>query len=483
MFHHPPEWRNWQTHQTQNLTGPGPVGVRFPPPANYRQKSTTVNTRTFKKGIHPEEFKESSRDLAIREAPCPPKVIIPLRQHIGAPLQPLVNKGDPVKTGQVIARAEAFVSAPVHSSVTGVVKNIGKYPTPLMASDTCIEIETGEAEEFDFDPDTEIDYTKLKKEEIIDAIRQAGMVGMGGAAFPTAVKFIPPEGISIHTVVLNGCECEPYLTADHRLMLEYPEKILTGLKIILQAVGAEKAVIGIEKNKPDAIAKIQGLCANEPQIRVQAVKTKYPQGAEKMLIDAVLGLRVPPGKLPLHVGVVVSNVGTAAAVYDAVVRKIPLYQRVVTLSGDALKQPANMMVRIGTPFSFLFDHLGGFNGNVGKIIMGGPMMGVTQFNPDVGVTKATSGILVLSSKKQKKEYNCINCAECVYHCPLFLVPTKIVRFARGGIWDKAEAFGALNCIECGTCGFLCPSSIPLVHWIRVAKNRITEIQRTSKDKK
>jgi len=442
-----------------------------------------LKTRTFKQGIHPEEFKELSENLAIQEAPLPPRVIIPLRQHIGAPLQPLVAKGDRVKTGQVIARSDAFVSVPVHSSVTGVVKNVGNAPSPLAASDTCIEIQTEEIEELDFDPAVVVDYQSLSTKRIVDSIRQAGIVGMGGAAFPTAVKFIPPEGVKIHTVVLNGCECEPFLTADHRLMLEAGEKIVFGLKIIMKAVAAEKAIIGIETNKSDAIGKLTELCKDEPSIRVRAVKTKYPQGAEKMLIDAVLGIRVPPGKLPLHVGVVVSNVGTAAAVYEAVVKKIPLYKRVVTLSGDALLRPANLLVRIGTPFSFLFEHLGGFSQEVGKILLGGPMMGVTQFNPEVGVTKATSGILVVGKSKPRKEYNCINCAECVHNCPMFLVPTKIARYARNDIWDKAEEYGALNCIECGCCSFVCPSNIPLVHWIRVAKNRITEIKKEVKDKK
>ena len=459
------------------------MGVRFPPPAVIKKKRKTLKKQTFKKGIHPREFKELSEKLAIEEAPLPPRVIIPLRQHIGAPLEPLVAKGDRVKTGQVIARSKAFVSAPVHSSVTGTVKSVGNAPSPLSASDTCIEIQTEETEELAFDPAPETDIGKLSPEQIVEAIREAGIVGMGGAAFPTSVKFIPPEGIKIHTVVLNGCECEPFLTADHRLMLESGEKIVSGLKIIMKAVSAEKAIIGIETNKPDAIAGLSGLCRNETSIRVRSVKTKYPQGAEKMLIDAVLGIRVPPGKLPLHVGVVVSNVGTAAAVHDAVVNGIPLYRRVVTLSGDALSRPANLMVRIGTPFSFLFEHLGGFSGEVGKVLLGGPMMGVAQFNTEVGVTKATSGILVTGKTKPRKEHNCINCAECVYNCPMFLVPTKIARSARYDIWDKAEEYGAPNCIECGCCSFVCPSNIPLVHWIRVAKNRIIEIQKETRDKK
>jgi electron transport complex protein RnfC len=458
-------------------------GGSTPPSGSNQKKRITLKTQTFKKGIHPKEFKELSEKLAIEEAPVPPKVIIPLRQHIGAPLEPLVAKGDRVITGQVIARSKAFVSAPVHSSVTGTVKSVGNAPSPLSASDTCIEIQTEETEELAFDPSAQVDTADLSREQIVEAIREAGIVGMGGAAFPTSVKFVPPEGIKLHTVVLNGCECEPFLTADHRLMLEAGEKIVSGLKIIMQAVGAGKAVIGIETNKPDALAELSALCRDESAIRVQAVKTKYPQGAEKMLIDAVLGLRVPPGKLPLHVGVVVSNVGTAAAVHEAVVSRIPLYRRVVTLSGDALSRPANLMVRIGTPFSFLFEHLGGFSGEVGKILLGGPMMGVAQFNPEVGVTKATSGILVLSQSKPRKEHNCINCAECVYNCPMFLVPTKIARNARYGIWDKAEEYGAANCIECGCCSFVCPSNIPLVHWIRVAKNRIIEIQKETRDKK
>ncbi|MCK4943078.1 MAG: RnfABCDGE type electron transport complex subunit C, partial [Candidatus Aminicenantes bacterium] len=277
-------------------------------------------------------------------------------------------------------------------------------------------------------------------------------------------------------------ECEPYLTGDYRLMLERPEEIVEGLKILMRALGVKKGMIGIENNKPDAVARMMA-AAEGSGIVVEACQVKYPQGAEKMLIDAVLGIRVPPGKLPLHVGVVVSNVGTAAAVYEAVVKKIPLYKRVVTLSGDALSRPANLMVRIGTPFSFLFEHLGGFSKEVGKILMGGPMMGVAQFNPEVGVTKATSGILVVGKAKPRKEYNCINCAECVHNCPMFLVATKIARYARNDIWDKAEEYGALNCIECGCCSFVCPSNIPLVHWIRVAKNRIIEIKKEVKDKK
>ena len=434
---------------------------------------------TFKKGIHPKEFKKITENLEIREVPIPPRVIIPIRQHIGAPLIPVVKKADRVKTGQVIADSEAFVAAPVHSSCTGVVKNIGNYPTPISPSDTCIEIETEEKEEFDFDLNSNIDYKSLSKQEILKLIRKAGIVGMGGAAFPAVVKFSPPKDIHIDTVILNGCECEPYLTSDHRTMLELSEKVLKGLKIIMHAVEAENGIIGIEDNKPDAIEKMSQMVINESDISVQAVKTKYPQGAEKMLIDALAGRKIPPGALPFNVGVVVSNVGTAAAIYDAVVRNIPLYRRVLTVTGEVLENPANLLARVGTPFSFLFDYLEGFSDDVTKLILGGPMMGITQFNLDVGVTKATSGILVLGKRKRRKEFNCINCAECINHCPMFLIPTKIVKFAKNSAWDKTEDYGAMNCIECGACSFVCPSNIPLVHWIRVAKARIAEIKKSS----
>ena len=434
---------------------------------------------TFKKVIHPKEFKELTEHLEVQTAPIPPKVVIPVNQHIGAPLKPLVEKGDRVKTGQPIANVPAFVAAPVHASVTGTVKSIGKFATSVLPGDTCIEIETEETDEYYFNPEETHDYQDLEKEQIVELIREAGIVGMGGAAFPASVKFTPPPDITIDTIILNGCECEPYLTSDHRVMLEQSERVIEGLKITMKATGARRGVIGIENNKPDAIAKLTQLVEDEPYINVQAVKTKYPQGAEKMLIDALTGRKVPAGGLPFQIGVVVSNVGTATAVYDAVVRKKPLYERVVTFSGDAVKSPANLLVRIGTPLSFLFDHLGGFSSEPKKILVGGPMMGVAQFSIDIGVSKACSGVLAISKHETPKEYNCINCCRCVYHCPMFLVPTKIVRFAKHNIWDKTKEFGAHNCIECGSCSFECPSKIPLVQWIRVAKRRLIEIEKST----
>lgn len=434
---------------------------------------------TFKKGIHPKEFKELTEHLEVQTAPIPPRVVIPINQHIGAPLKPLVEKGERVKTGQPIADVQAFVAAPVHSSVTGTVKSIGKFATTSLPGDTCIEIETEEKDEFTFHPDETNDYQELEKEQIVDLIREAGIVGMGGAAFPASVKFTPPPDTTIDTIILNGCECEPYLTSDHRVMLEQSEQVIDGLKITMKATGAKRGVIGIESNKPDAIARLTQLLENEPYINVQAVKTKYPQGAEKMLIDALTGRKVPAGGLPFQIGVVVSNVGTAAAVYDAVVKRKPLYERVVTFSGDALQSPANLKVRIGTPLTFLFEHLGGFTTEPKKILVGGPMMGVAQFSTDIGVSKACSGVLAISHYQAPREYNCINCCRCVYHCPMFLVPTKIVRFAKYGIWEKTAEFGAANCIECGSCSYECPSNIPLVQWIRVAKRRLVEIEKSA----
>lgn len=434
-------------------------------------ESTKMKAKTFKCGIHPPELKKTA-ESRISEIPLPPTVVMPLRQHIGAPLQPRVAKGDRVITGQLLADSDSFVAAPVHSSVTGTVKNIGIYPTSLSPAETCIEIETQPDEEFAFSAD-DADGSRLEKTEIIKRIRAAGIVGMGGAAFPTAVKLSPPAENPIDTVILNGCECEPYLTADHALMIAEPGKIVRGLDLLVRALGASRGIIGIEDNKPDALARMAEAAAGHSLISVQSLRTKYPQGAEKMLIDALLHRRVPAGGLPFHVGVIVSNVATALAVCEAVEEHKPLYSRVLTVSGD-VESGANFRARVGTRFSFIFEHLGLQEADFCRIICGGPMMGVAQFSSEVPVSKATSGILLLKTAPDNIEYTCINCSACVSHCPMFLLPTRIARFARHGMWDQAAGLGAMNCIECGSCAFACPAHIPLVQWLRVTKARLQE---------
>jgi electron transport complex protein RnfC len=299
---------------------------------------------------------------------------------------------------------------------------------------------------------------------------------MGGAAFPTQVKLSPPPDKKIDTIIINGAECEPYLTADHRVMLEHSEDILFGLKAIMKAVGVEKGYVGIENNKPDAIKKMQELVKDENNIEVVALHTKYPQGGEKQLIYAITGREVPSGGLPMEVGVIVQNVGTTAMIAKAIKTGMPLIERVLTVTGSAIAEPKNLLVRIGTPFREVIQQCGGFKQTPGKVIMGGPMMGLAQASIDVPVVKGTSGILVLSKDeaKQYQERPCIKCARCVDACPVYLLPTRLSHFAQHGMWDEAEDYNALDCIECGSCSFVCPSKIPLVQRIRLAKSQILD---------
>jgi len=425
---------------------------------------------TFKGGVHPPESKHYTEDKPIERIPAPEVVYVLLSQHIGAPAKPIVKRGDVVKKGQKIAEAAGFVSANIHSPVSGKVKAIDRIPHFLGSHSQAIVIENdGEdtpAEELEPHPD----WQSLSPEEIKNIVAEAGIVGMGGATFPTHVKLSPPKEKPIHTVILNGAECEPYLTADHRLMLENPDEIVEGALIIKHALGAERVIIGIENNKPDAIETMRK-AAEGKGIEVAELKTKYPQGAEKQLINALTGLEVPSGGLPFDVGCYVQNVGTAKAIYDAVVKGIPLIERVVTVSGLAVKEPKNLLAPIGTKLSELVDACGGTSGEVGKVIMGGPMMGLAQWTLDTTVTKGTSGLLLFPPEMASvgEETACISCASCVDVCPMRLLPTSIAHNAKYGRFEIAGKLGAMDCIECGSCVFVCPANINLLHYIRWAK--------------
>ena len=429
---------------------------------------------TFKGGVHVSHNKEMTERKSLEYAKEPDVVYIPLHQHIGAPCQALVNVGDRVKMGQKIGQAEAFVSTPIHSSVSGLVKSIININTPTGMNAKTIVIESDKKNERDENFKSKRNVDELTSEEILGIIKEMGITGMGGAGFPTHVKLSPPPEKTIDIAIINGAECEPFLTADHRLMLEMPEKIITGLKAIMKALKVEIGYIGIEDNKMDAVKVLRSLVKPEDNIKVVTVKAKYPQGDEKRLIDAITGRKVPSGGLPMDVGCVVDNAGTAKAIAEAITEGKPLYERVVTVTGKGIKEPKNLIAKIGTPFKELIEQCGGFNGSPGKIIMGGPMMGLSQFSIDVPIIKGTSGILVLTEEevKSQKISPCIKCGKCLEVCPVHLQPLYISAYALKDKFEEAEKYGALDCVECGACSYICPSKRPLVESIRFAKREI-----------
>lgn len=425
----------------------------------------------FLGGIHPNDNKRYTSEMAIETIPLPSRVIIPMRQHIGAPCTPVVQVGDLVKKGQVIAVSESFISSPIHSSISGKVTAIQAAPHTSGVNCTAVIIESDGKDEWEEGLLCERDYKKLEKQEMMELIKAAGIVGMGGATFPTHVKLSPGEDKKIDTFILNAAECEPYLTADYRMMLEYQERIVTGVQIAMKVLGVERAIIGIEDNKPEAVKAMQQ-AFSQTQVEVAALPTKYPQGAEKMLIRALTGREVPQGMLPGDVGVVVQNVGTVVAICDAVRNGIPLIERVTTISGDAVKEPKNLLLRIGTTFQEAFDACGGFAKTPEKIIMGGPMMGFAQSTLEVPVIKGVSGILALSKSQVNsgEQSPCIRCGRCVEACPMGLVPSMLSILGERNKLERAkEEYGLMNCIECGSCVYTCPAKRNIVQYIRLLK--------------
>ena len=436
--------------------------------------------KTFKRGVHPPERKKLSEYKEIQRIPIPPRVIVPLIQHTGAPCTPLVKKKDKVEEGQKIADQDAFISCPVHSPISGQVVSIEKMPHPTLGEAEAIIIEWDGQERKNWSYQ-EIDLSSLSPEEIRKRVREAGIAGMGGAAFPTHVKLTPPPDKKIDTVILNGCECEPYLTADHRIMLEKPEDMIFGLRLAMKATGAQKGYIGIENNKKDAISLIKKLVKSESNIKVVALKTKYPQGGEKMLIKAILGREVPSGGLPLDVGVVVQNVGTACAITEAIKANKPLIERVIAVTGSGVNNPSNLMVPIGTPLGYILDYCQ-VKDNFSVIITGGPMMGIAQFSLECPVIKGTSGILVMLENEVSldEEEPCIRCARCVDHCPIGLLPTILVKLIKAERWESLGEYHIMDCIECGSCAYVCPSKIPIVQLIKWGKAEFRKLKSSSK---
>ena len=436
-----------------------------------------MRKKTFKRGIHPSYRKTATQHLPLVTMPPPERVVIPCSQHIGAPSEPIVSKGDEVKIGQPVSQAKGFVSVPSHASISGKVVAIEPLPHPLGMKGNSVVIEGDGTDTRADGIGAGRDWSALTADQLKERIRDAGIAGLGGATFPTHVKLSPPEDQPIDTILLNGAECEPYITADHRVMLEQSEAVIEGLKIILKMLNVSRAYIGIEANKPDAIAKMEALVANEPGIEVVPLQVKYPQGAEKQLIYAVTRRIVPAGALPMKVGCLVQNVGTAAAIYQAVAQSTPLIERVVTVTGGGVKEPKNLRVRIGTSFRDVIAFCGGTTEGAAKLVMGGPMMGIAQATDDVPVIKGTSCILVLDKAEAALDIEpkpCISCGRCVDQCPMRLIPSVMGTLVERGRWDEAEEYGIMDCFECGSCAYTCPSKRHLTHLFKYGKSVIAQ---------
>lgn len=439
-------------------------------------------------GVHPSDNKKWSRGSAIEPMDLPDVVNIPLSQHIGAPAVAKVAKGDKVLVGQLIAEAGGFMSANIHAPVSGTVTAVDAQPNGQGLRQPMITIKR-EGDEWMPEIDrseTLVEKCDLSPKEIIDKIKTAGIVGMGGATFPTHVKLMIPDGKKAEALIINGVECEPFLTSDYRTMLERGERLIAGTRILMKAVGVEKAFIGVENNKPDAIAHLRSLLGSDSGISVVALKTRYPQGGEKQLIAAVTGRQVPPPPaLPIDVGAVVCNASTAVAVYEAVQKNKPLIERVVTVTGKSLKEPKNLLTRMGTPVESLIAKCGGLPEGDVRVLNGGPMMGRALVNLAMPVMKGCSGIVVMSGKEvlRGEESACIKCAKCVSACPMGLEPYLISKLTRKRAWDDAESNDITSCIECGCCQFTCPANIPLLDHIRLGKQTVMGIIRARNAKK
>ncbi len=429
---------------------------------------------TFRHGIHPPDSKELTAGLAVRRMPFPSRIALPLRQHAGKPARCLVKKGDRVERGDKIAEADGFVSVPIHSSAAGTVHDVDWWPHPdgSLAESVIIDVEPFSAQIPR--PRTVPEWEGLSADEVRAAVQNAGVVGLGGAAFPTHVKLSPPQDQPIEWLLVNGAECEPYLTTDHRTMVEYPERVLFGVRIMMQCLGVQRAVIGVEKNKPDAIAALEAALPSDLDVSVAALTVKYPQGAEKMLIEVVTGREVPSGKLPMHVGAVVQNVGSIATIAEVFETGLPLIERVVTVTGSGVNRPANLIVPVGTMLQDVLDFCGGLRDDAAEIVFGGPMMGSSQPDMRTPLIKGTTGVVVLTEAevKPKHTYPCIKCGHCLDACPVFLNPSDLGILAQAGRYEEMADRHLSDCMLCGCCSYVCPSNIPLSQMFALSKTAL-----------
>ncbi|MBW2294282.1 MAG: electron transport complex subunit RsxC [Deltaproteobacteria bacterium] len=426
---------------------------------------------TFQSGVHPDDAKELTAASPIRRLPFPDEVVLPLQQHTGAPATLMVRVGDHVERGDMIAKAEGFISSSIHASAAGKVVAIGPWPHPSGRYQTAVRIAVDRYAAQTPRRRLVPHWEELSREEIVAAVQQAGVVGLGGAAFPAHVKLSPPADQEIDTLLVNGCECEPYLTSDHRVMVEYSERVYLGIRIMLHCLGIQRAVIGIERNKPDAIETMRAAVPEDLDVEVCDVEAKYPQGAEKMLIKALLDREVPSGGLPGMVGVVVQNVGSVATLAEVFETGLPLIERIVTVTGLGVREPGNWIVPVGTRLRDLLAGSGGLADNASEIIFGGPMMGIAISNLDTPVLKGTSGVLVLSEGEtpSKENYPCIRCGHCLDACPVFLNPQRLGNLAASERWSEMLEVHLMDCMLCGCCSYVCPSNIPLTQLFAMAK--------------
>jgi Na+-translocating ferredoxin:NAD+ oxidoreductase subunit C len=425
----------------------------------------------FRHGVHPPERKDLTSALPIRRMPFPDEVVLPLRQHAGKPARPLVAKGDRVERGDKLAAADGYISVPVHASAAGVVMGIDWSPHPDGSMAEAIRIRVDPHSVQVPRPRLVPRWETLRGEEVAAAVQEAGVVGMGGAAFPAHVKMVPPKDVPVEVLILNGAECEPYLTTDHRVMVEFPERVIFGARIMMAALGVGRCVIGVEANKPDAVERLRAALPSDLDVTVLALQVKYPQGAEKMLIHSITGREVPSGKLPASVGAVVQNVGTVATIAEVFETGLPLVERVVTVSGRGIRRPANLLLPVGTPLRDVIGHCGGFNDGAAEVIFGGPMMGFVQADLDVPITKGVTGVLVLTHDEiaHRRTHPCIKCGRCVDACPAFLVPQQLGALAQLGRYEEMEAWNLADCMLCGSCSYVCPSHLPLSQMFALSK--------------
>lgn len=432
----------------------------------------------FRHGVHPPEEKDLTSHLSIRRMPFPDEMVLPLRQHAGKPAKVCVKSGDRVERGDKVGEADGFMSVPIHASAAGTVVDVDWWPHPdgSMAQSVRIKVDR-------FAPQVArprlVPYWEgLTREQVVKAVQEAGVVGLGGAAFPTHVKLAPPKDFKVHTLIINGAECEPYLTSDHRTMAEYPERVHFGIRVMMHAIGVDKCVIGVERNKPDAIEALRRTAPNDLNVSILPLTVKYPQGAEKMLIHAVTGVEVPSGKLPVSVGVIVQNVGSVAAIAEVFETGLPLIERIVTVSGHGLRRPANLIVPVGTKLKDLLAQCDGVMPDAAEVIMGGPMMGQAISDLDAPVIKGTTGIVVLQKSETRSNtvFPCIHCGRCLDACPVFLNPSLLGDFARTQQYEAMVELHITDCMLCGSCAYVCPSNIPLSQLFQASKLAIKRAQ-------
>ncbi len=435
-------------------------------------------SHTFRHGVHPPEFKHLTEKLRIRRMPFPDEVVLPLRQHAGRPAKLLVKPGDRVERGDKLAEADGFVSVPIHSSAAGTVKSVRLWPHPdgSMAESVIVGVDRYSPQV----PRPRIvpRWEGLTPKQVVEEVQKGGVVGLGGAAFPTHVKLLPPADVPVHTLIVNGAECEPYLTTDHRTMVEYPERVQFGIRIMMKALGVDRAVIGVERNKPDAIARLRETLPGDLEVEVLPLTVKYPQGAEKMLIDVVTGREVPSGRLPMHVGVVVQNVGSIACIAEIFETGYPLIERVVTVTGPGVRKPSNLLVPVGTKLRDVLEFCDGITDDAAQIVFGGPMMGAAQPDLDTPLIKGTTGVVVLTGREARSvpRYPCIHCGRCLESCPVFLNPSLLGTLAQAGRYEDMEASHLMDCMLCGCCSYVCPSNIPLSQMFALGKNMLRKRQ-------